>query len=278
LVYSKLERVTDVNEINHPSIREAMKWFNMVNLRIVYEADLPARSGLGTSSSFAVGLLNGFYALQGKRVDKHQLAKDAIHLERVLCSERGGIQDQIAVSCGGLNRISFDREDFYVDPIVMSIERKRLLKCSLMLFFTGFSRFSSDIQVAHQKNLEDKKNQLLEIKSLVKDAETILTGSGDLNEFGKLLDYAWKLKRSISDRISTNCIDYIYSTAIKAGAIGGKLLGAGGGGFFVFFVEHDKQKAVRKALAKFMEVPFDFENGGTRVLYFTPEAYLKNNN
>lgn len=275
LVYSKIERVTNVENVVHPMVREAMKFLDMHDLRITYEGDLPARTGLGTSSSFAVGVLNAFYCLKGKYVDKRKLADDAIYLERTLCNENGGVQDQIAASIGGLNRINFSSTGYTVDPIIISSERKHSLNRNLMLFFTGFSRFSSDIQTAHVKALKDKTSQLLEMKSLVYNAEQILTSKCDLVEFGKLLDYTWRLKRNITDKVSSDSIDSLYAKAIKAGAVGGKLLGAGGGGFLLLYVEHDRQQHLREALEGFMEVPFQFESGGTRVLYYVPEIYVK---
>ena len=275
LVYSKTERVTNVNDIVHPAIREAMKWMDMHDLRVTYEADLPARTGLGTSSSFAVGMLNAFYALKGKYADKRKLADDAIHLERVLCQENGGIQDQIAASFGGFNRINLDANGYQVSPVIISPERKQALNKNLMLFFTGFSRFSSDVQAAHQSALVDKTAQLLEMKSLVDDSEKILTGNGDLSDFGRLLDHTWRLKRGITNKISTNSIDSLYSLALDSGALGGKLLGAGGGGFLLFYVEDEYKNSVRKALSNLMEVPFNFENSGTNILYYAPETYTK---
>ena len=264
LSYARTERVKRVEDIEHPAIREAMKHLDMHEIRLTYEADLPARSGLGTSSSFAVGMLNAFYALKGKYADKRKLADDAIFLERVLCNESGGVQDQIAASFGGMNRINFNAEGYTVNPVIISPERKKLLNRNLMLFFTGFSRFSSDIQVAAEKNLKSKQNQLLEMLSLVDDAEKILTSKTDLEEFGRLLDYTWQLKRGITDKVSTDSIDAVYSRALQAGATGGKLLGAGGGGFLLFYVDPDKQENVRKALENLLYVPFEFENGGTR--------------
>lgn len=233
LSYAKTERVTDVESIEHPAIREAMKMLDMHEIRLTYEADLPARSGLGTSSSFAVGMLNAFYALKGKYADKRKLADDAIYLERVLCKESGGIQDQIAASFGGFNKISFNADGYTVSPVIISPERKLRLNDNLMLFFTGFSRFSSDIQVEAEKSLKSKEAQLLEMLQLVDEAEQVLTSKTDLTEFGKLLDYTWKLKRGITSKVSTDSIDAIYDKAIKAGATGGKLLGAGGGGFVI---------------------------------------------
>ena len=273
LSYSKTERVTSIDDIRHPAIREAMKYLDMHELRLTYEADLPARSGLGTSSSFAVGMLNAFYALKGKYADKKRLADDAIYLERVLCNEAGGVQDQIAASFGGLNRINFSAEGYSVNPIIISPDRKEQLNKNLMLFFTGFSRFSSDIQISTMNAIEDKKQQLLEMLNLVDEAERILTTKDNLNEFGRLLDYTWKLKRGITSQISTNSIDGLYHKAMQAGAIGGKLLGAGGGGFLLFYVEEDKRECLRQAMEHLLYVPFEFENAGTRVIHYTPESY-----
>lgn len=273
ITYSKIERTNTIEEIEHPAVREAIKYLNMHELRMVYEADLPARSGLGTSSSFAVGMLNAFYALKGKYADKMQLAKDAIYVERVLCNESGGVQDQIAASFGGLNRINFSSEGYNVHPIVIEAERKKKLNENLMLFFTGFSRFSSDIAKSQEKATRDKTTELKEMLGLVDDAEKVLTSKGDLNEFGRLLDYTWKLKRGITSDISNNSIDELYTRAIRAGAIGGKLLGAGGGGFLLFYVEKDKQFAVLKELKELLYVPFEFENVGTRVLYYKAENF-----
>lgn len=273
LSYAKTERVTDVESIEHPAIREAMKMLDMHEIRLTYEADLPARSGLGTSSSFAVGMLNAFYALKGKYADKRKLADDAIYLERVLCKESGGIQDQIAASFGGFNKISFNADGYTVSPVIISPERKLRLNDNLMLFFTGFSRFSSDIQVEAEKSFKSKEAQLLEMLQLVDEAEQVLTSKTDLTEFGKLLDYTWKLKRGITSKVSTDSIDAIYDKAIKAGATGGKLLGAGGGGFLLFYVETEKQKNVLEALNNLLYVPFEFETAGTQVIHYTPESY-----
>ena len=274
VTYGIIERTKNVEDIVHPSVREGMKYLNMHDLRIVYEADLPARSGLGTSSSFAVGMLNAFHALKGEYADKRQLATEAIYLERTLCKENGGVQDQIATSFGGFNRINFYDGGFSIHPIVISKMRKQELNSNLMLFFTGFSRYSGEIAQSQEKEIKNKIAQLKEILALVDEAEKILTSGTDLSEFGKLLDYTWKLKRGISNKISTNLIDEIYRKAINAGAIGGKLLGAGGGGFFVFYVEKDKQISVQQALKDLLFVPFTFENTGTRVLYYQSEESL----
>ncbi len=274
LTYSKEEKVNSIDEIKHPAIRNAMQWLDMHKIRMTYEADLPARSGLGTSSSFAVGMLEAFYALKGKYADKRKLADDAIYLERTLCAEAGGIQDQIAASFGGFNRIDFNRVGYTVRPVIMNRERKEELNSHLMLFFTGFSRFSSDIQKTTEKSMKDKTSQLIEMYHLVDEAEKILTDKNiSLDEFGKLLDYTWKLKRGISGGISTDSIDEQYAKAINAGALGGKLLGAGGGGFLLFYVPLEKQSDVKNALKDQMYVPFKFENDGTKIIYYSAEDY-----
>jgi len=273
LTYSRTEYVNGVDEIQHPLIREAMRLLDIREIRLMYDADLPARTGLGTSSSFAVGLLNAFYALKGKRVDSKRLADEAIYLERVRCREAGGIQDQIAAAYGGMNRIDMDRNGYRVRPMVLSNQRKDELNDSLMLFFTGFTRFSSEIQQKTEASLEEKTAQLLEMKGLVDDAESILISKAELGEFGRLMDYSWKLKRGLSAGISTSAIDEVYETAMKAGARGGKLLGAGGGGFLLFFVEPERQPAVREALRELLYVPFRFETGGPQVVHYTAEDY-----
>jgi D-glycero-alpha-D-manno-heptose-7-phosphate kinase len=272
--YSKTERVSCVDEIQHPAIRNAMKMLDMHEIRLTYEADLPARSGLGTSSSFAVGMLNAFYALKGKYADKKKLADEAIHLERVLCNEAGGWQDQIAASYGGFNRINFSENGYDVLPIIISPKRKKQLNNNLMMFFTGFTRFSSDVQKANAVGKGDKTSQLKEMLCLVDEAEKVLTDDGsDINEFGRLLDHTWKLKRQTGAAVSTDSIDGLYAKGIAAGALGGKLLGAGGGGFLVFYVEPQYQEAVKAAMADLLYIPFEFENGGTRVIHYTPENY-----
>ena len=276
VTYSREEKINNLSEMQHPAIRNAMEWLDMHDIRLTYKSDLPARSGLGTSSSFAVGMLSAFYALKGQYADKRKLADNAIYLERTLCKEAGGIQDQIAASFGGMNRINFSADGYTVHPVIINPERKKLLNEHLMLFFTGFSRFSSDIQKGTEKSMKDKTQQLLEMYKLVDDAEKILTDKNtSLDEFGKLLDYTWQLKRGISSGISTDSIDEQYERAKKAGALGGKLLGAGGGGFLLFYVPKDKQADVKKALAGQMYVPFSFENDGTKVIHYSPETYVE---
>ena len=274
LSYSKIERVTDIEDIEHPAVRNAMKMLNMHEIRLTYEADLPARSGLGTSSAFAVGMLNAFYALKGKYADKRRLADDAIYLERVLCNEAGGWQDQIAASFGGFNRISFNANGYDVRPVIISPERKRQLNDNLLMFFTGFTRFSSDLQKANANPNADQTSRLKAMLSLVDDAERILTDKqSNLNDFGRLLDTTWKLKRGTGNAVSTADIDILYDKGMRAGALGGKLLGAGGGGFLLFYAEPEYHQAVKEAMKDLLYVPFKFEEGGTRVIHYSPETY-----
>lgn len=276
IIYSKIERVQHTDEIMHPAVRNAMKMKDMHELRLSYDADLPARSGLGTSSSFAVGMLNAFSALKGKKLSKRQLADEAIYLERVLCNESGGIQDQIAAAFGGLNLISFGADGYEVRPVDISKDRKDELNDRLMLFFTGFSRFSSDIQQGTVKALKDKYAELKEMTELTFEAERLLRNEdAKLNEFGRMLDHTWKLKRGISNGISTGSIDDMYAAGIKAGALGGKLLGAGGGGFLLFYAEPDRQEAVREAMKELLYIPFRFEQEGTAIVHDEQESFEK---
>lgn len=274
LTYSRSERVSNIEDIQHPAIRNAMKMLDMHEIRLTYEADLPARSGLGTSSSFAVGMLNAFYALKGKYADKKTLADEAIYLERVLCDEAGGWQDQIAAAFGGFNRINFSTDGYEVLPVIISPERKKQLNSNLMMFFTGFTRFSSDVQKVNGLSKKDKIAHLKEMYALVDEAEKILVSkNADLDDFGRLLDTTWKLKCQTGAAVSTNNIDVLYEKGMDAGALGGKLLGAGGGGFLVFYVQPEKQDTVRKAMKDLVYIPFEFENSGTRVIHYTPENY-----
>ena len=275
LSYSKTERVTNIEDIEHPAIRNAMKMLDMHEIRLTYEADLPARSGLGTSSSFAVGMLNAFYALKGKYADKKKLADEAIYLERVLCNETGGWQDQIAASYGNFNRINFNKDGYEVVPVIISLERKKQLNNNLMMFFTGFTRFSSNVQKLNNEiSFEEKKKQLQKMKEMVDEAEEILCNKNkNLDDFGRLLDRSWKLKKQTGKGVSTSEIDKLYERGIRAGALGGKLLGAGGGGFLVFYVQPEKQETVMNAMKDLMYIPFEFENNGTTIIHYTPETY-----
>lgn len=274
LVHNRFERVSNLDNIEHPLIRECMRLHDIHEIRLTYEGDLPARTGLGTSSTFAVGMLNAFCALKGKMMSHRKLAEEAIHVERNILQEHGGWQDQIAAAYGGLNRIDFHDNDFSVHPIIIHPNRKQELDENLLLFYTGVQRFSSDIQADTFAKPVDKSRQLLDMLALVDEAEKILTDKNtSLNEFGKLLDSTWKLKRGTGSKVSNGSIDELYDMAINAGALGGKLLGAGGGGFLLFYCEKEKQPALIKALDKLMIVPFKFENDGAQVLYYAPTEY-----
>ena len=274
LVHNRFERVNNLEDIEHPLIRECMRLHDIHEIRLTYEGDFPARTGLGTSSTFAVGMLNAFCALKGKMMSHRALAEEAIHVERDILQEHGGWQDQIAAAYGGLNRIDFHNNDFSVHPIIIHPERKRELDENLLLFYTGIQRFSSEIQADTFARPVDKVKRLLDMLALVDEAEKILTDKNvSLNEFGKLLDITWKLKRGTGSKVSNGSIDELYDIAIKAGALGGKLLGAGGGGFLLFYCEKEKQPTLIKALDRLMIVPFNFENDGAQVLYYAPTEY-----
>lgn len=267
LTYSKIERFDSPDELSHPLVREAMKYLHESKLQISYDADLPARTGIGSSSSFAVGLLNSIHTLRGRYTDKKQLAGEAILLERELCREHGGIQDQIAAAYGGFNRIDFDKNGFSVTPVEVSEERLCELNSRLMLFFSGQSRFSTEAAKEQTKNLPDNTETLHKMKALVAEGEKILTSSQPLDGFGELLDVSWKMKTTLASNIATDEINSFYETAVKNGAIGGKLLGAGGGGFMLLYVPEKSQSKVRTALEKYMYVPFRFEQEGSKILY-----------
>lgn len=267
LSYARIERVNSVDEIQHPAIRNAMKWLGLEKIALNYDADLPSKTGLGTSSSFSVGMLNAFYTMLGIEKTKRELADDAIHLERVLCAEEGGIQDQIAAAFGGFNRIDFGAHGYTVTPVGISDERKEMLNGNLMMFFTGLSRFSFEIQQSTKTAMDSKTAELLEMLGMVDIAEKILIDpSANLDDFGRLLNETWLLKRSISKKISSDYIDECYAKAIRAGALGGKLLGAGGGGCLLFYVTEEKRQSVRNALSDMHEIKFRFENEGTQII------------
>ena len=243
--YSIVETVKEIDELHHPSVRECLRYMNINNVSISHDGDLPARAGLATSSAFTVGLLNGLHALKGEYIDQLSLAKEAIYIEQDLIKENVGVQDQLAVSCGGFYRIYFTADGYDVRPVIISPERKTLLNNNLMLFFTGIVRTASEIAEEQIKGTKNKLNELHEMSEMVQTGEEILSSNTDINEFGMLLDHTWKLKRSLSSRITTDDIDAVYMKAIKEGATGGKLLGAGGGGFLLLYVEQiNKIKSV----------------------------------
>lgn len=274
LTYSKVEKVKSIEEIQHPLVRESMKFQDMRDLHISYDGDLPARSGLGSSSAFANALLLAFHGLKGQYISKELLAEEAIYVERILCQEAGGWQDQVATGVGGLNRIEFRGDGFSVKPIIISAERKKILNDNLMLFFTGFTRFSSEISQEQARTAKEKTRDLLQILEYVEDAEKILVNrKGNLDDFGRLLHETWQVKRSLTAQISSSHLDEIYEKALASGALGGKLLGAGGGGYFLFYVPQEKQAEVKVALSDLLYVPFTFEQEGAKILYFRPEEY-----
>lgn len=265
--YSKIERFNSPDELSHPLVREVLKYMDIDRIQIAYDADLPARSGIGSSSSFAVGLLNELHLLKDEKLSKMELAKEAIYLERVLCNEAGGVQDQLAVAFGGLNKITFDADGYKILPIEISHKKKREFNDNLMLVFTGFSHFSGEVSQTQQNNIPHKLSELHEMKSLVAEGEKILVSGNDLEEFGRLLDYTWQLKRTLSDRITTREIDDIYDSAIKAGATGGKILGAGSGGFMLLYVPRERRENVAKLFDPSRIIPFEFEDDGTKLIY-----------
>jgi len=274
IVYSKREAVKNISEIQHPSVRECLSFMKLDReVEIHHDGDLPARTGLGSSSSFTVGLLNALNALKGKMITKRQLALDAIHVEQDRIKENVGSQDQTIVAFGGFNKIRFNKNhDIEVQPITLGAEKVQNFQKHLMLFFTGFSRTASEIAKEQINQTPNKKKELKTMHRMVDTAIDILNTNNDcFDEFGKLLDESWKLKRSLTNKISTSSIDDIYKTAIKAGALGGKLLGAGGGGFILFFVRPELQPKVKDALKKLLYVPFRFDVLGSQIIYYGPE-------
>lgn len=275
IVWSMIELIKDVSEIKHPAVRECLKFMKIKKgVEIHYDADLPSRTGLGSSSSFTVGLLNSLYSLKGKMISKAQLAKDAIYVEQKLLKENVGCQDQISVSFGGINLIEFSLNgDFNLYPVTISAERLKAFHDHLMLFFTGFSRTASEIAGGIISNMKRKKKELKTIHQMVYEAVKILNGNHDLKEFGKLLHENWKIKRELTDKISNPVIDEIYEVARKNGAYGGKLLGAGGGGFVLLLTPPDIKAKIRGKLNNFLEVPFRFDNAGSQIVLYQPTDF-----
>jgi D-glycero-alpha-D-manno-heptose-7-phosphate kinase len=273
IVYSKSELNNQIDEIVHPSVRESFRFMGIEEgLEIHHDGDLPARSGLGSSSSFTVGLLHALYALKGKIVSKKRLALDAIHVEQEMIKENVGSQDQVAVAFGGLNKITFSGEhDIEVHPIILSRSRTDAFQQHLMLFFTGFSRLASDIEGEKIKTLKKKKNDLSTMGQMVDEALSILGDEGSFLDFGKLLHETWRLKKNLSSQVSTPAIDDIYERALRCGATGGKLLGAGGGGFMLFVVEPEERKRLQEGLASLLHVPFRLEWSGSQIIYYYNE-------
>ena len=276
VVYSKIEVAMLPSEIEHPSVRAVLTWANInQGLEIHHDGDLPARSGLGSSSSFTVGLLHAIAAMNGRLVSKLELAKDAIHIEQNVISENVGSQDQIATALGGFNHIQFNKNGtFSVTPVVLSQARLEALQQHLMLFFSGVSRIASEVAASTINNMANKVTQLNRMSELaVEGLEILQSEKIPLLEFGKLLNEGWELKKQLSDSVSTELVDNLYSKALKSGAVGGKLLGAGGGGFLLLFVEPDKQEQVKRALESYVHVPFRFESSGSQIALYQPEGF-----
>lgn len=271
LSYSKIELFDQADEVKHPAVRECLRYMNLRGVSITHDGDLPARAGLGTSSSFTVGLLNAMHALRGEFVAPLPLAKEAIHVEQDMIHENVGVQDQLAAAIGGLNRIYFNADGYDYRPVILPPERREYLESSLMLFFTGIFRTASNIAGEQIKNTSKRLSELHTMSQMAEEGEKILTGNGKMDEFGHLLHEGWKLKRSLTDKITNSEIDLLYERALDAGALGGKLLGAGGGGFLLLYVNKENQEYVRRAMKGLLYVPFRMGQLGSRIIYSTPE-------
>ena len=270
IVYSKIEEVKDSKAVAHPAVKGVLEYLKLKEgIEVHHAGDLPARSGLGSSSSFTVGLLNAAYALKGVMLRKEQLAKEAIHVERDILKENVGVQDQIAAAYGGFNKISFKGDDeINVQPVTVKKERIKELEDHLMLFFTGISRIASKVAEKQIKNTPKKEKELIRMHQMVDEAVNILNGKNRISDFGELLHESWQIKRGLSDKISNARIDSIYQKAQRAGALGGKILGAGGGGFMLLFVPPKKQSKVRKELKDLLEVDFNFGREGSKIIHY----------
>lgn len=270
IAWSRIEEINDIDEIVHPSVRETLRFMQCdEGLSIHYNGDMPARAGMGSSSAFTVGLLHALYGLKGIQPDKKKLAEEAIHIEQNLIKENVGFQDQIAAAFGGFNKIEFLKDGgFTVTPVEISGERIEKLQDHMLLFFTGISRTASNVVSEQIKNIPNKTKELHIMRGMVDEALKIIKRDGDwLQDFGKLLNESWQLKRGLSSKISNEIIDEIYAKALKSGALGGKLLGAGGGGFLLIFAKPERHQKIKESLLKLIHIPFKFENQGTRIIY-----------
>lgn len=268
--YTKREEVKNIEEIEHPKVKESLKFLNIdKGIELVHTSDIPANSGMGSSSAFTVGFLHGLYALGGKTISRHKLALDAIHIEQDRTKENVGSQDQVAAAFGGFNRIEFKgNHDISVHPVAIKPDRLEELQGNLMLFFTGFSRIASDIAHEQIKNTPHKSEDLKKMCKMVNEATEILSDeSRSLDDFGRLLHEAWLVKKGLASKITNPAIDEIYNTGLASGALGGKLLGAGGGGCVLFYVKPELQLRVKEKLKDLVHTPFRFENGGSQVIY-----------
>jgi D-glycero-alpha-D-manno-heptose-7-phosphate kinase len=272
VVWSHVETVATIAEILHPAVREGLRLLEFddaTGVEIHHQADLPARAGMGSSSSFAVGLIKALTSLRGQMIGKHELALRAIHLEREVLHENVGSQDQVAAAYGGLNVIEFrPNGEIHVDPVTLPAARLDELQSHLVLFFTGTSRFASAVAADVVANIDARRSALLRMREMVDEGLAILTGTGDIEAFGRLLHEGWMLKRSLSSMVAGGVVDELYAKALKSGAIGGKLLGAGSTGFMCFFVPPQRRAGLLRALASYLHVPFAFESEGSRVIYY----------
>lgn len=272
IVWSHIETVSALHEILHPAVREGLKFLGFddsAGLEIHHQGDLPARSGMGSSSTFVVGLIKALTALQGSTIGAHDLMLKAIELEQRVLKEHVGSQDQVAAACGGLNIIRFCTSgEIIVEPVGVPDERLRALQSNLLLIYMGTNRLASQIAGDIIANLRAKNAALRAIRGMVDEAAAMLRGSGSLDEFGRLLHETWMLKRDLSALVTNPTIDRAYKTALAHGALGGKLLGAGGAGFMMFYVPPDRQPAVVDALTGYLHVPFQFENEGSTLMYY----------
>jgi D-glycero-alpha-D-manno-heptose-7-phosphate kinase len=274
VVYSKIEDCHTVDEIQHPAVRELLRYLNIDRgVEIHHDGDLPARSGMGTSSSFVVGLLHALYALEGRMPSKRQLAMESIYIEQEILRETVGSQDQVLGAYGGFNHITFPQNggEISVRPMTLPQERIQELNNHLMLFYTGIQRTASDIAESYVTNIASREQQLRLMVDMVDDGISILCNGQDITRFGELLHAAWQAKRGLGPRISNTYVDEIYAQATSAGAIGGKLLGAGGGGFMLIFAPPSKQPKVRERLNTLIHVPFKFESSGSQIIFYDQE-------
>lgn len=276
IVYGQQENVKNIDEIDHPSVRECMRYVKQNHgLEIHHDGDLPARSGLGSSSSFTVGFLHALYGLRGEIKNKQQLALDAIHVEQNMIKENVGSQDQTIAAFGGFNKIEFKgNHEITVHPLTIRKDALDNFQNHLMIFFTDLSRNASDIAAQQIKTIGQKEKELRLMHGMVDEGINIIKKGDNLNNFGKLLNEAWQIKRGLTNKISSSAIDKIYTTGLQAGAIGGKLLGAGGGGFMLFFAPPEKHKKIKEKLKKFLHVPFKMEHSGSQIIYYSPSALI----
>ena len=275
IVYSKVESVNRIDEIQHPSIRETLRHLNIKKgLEIHHDGDIPARSGMGSSSAFTVGLLKTIYALEGKVISKEEITREAIYVEQELIKENVGSQDQAFAAHGGFKLIEFSTSgDISVNPVIIKPDRLKILEKSLLLVFTGISRMASVAASDKIKNIPDSTDYLFKMKALVDDAYNVITSpSKNLNEFGELLNETWNLKKKLSNEVSNSQIEELYDMIIKNGGIGGKLCGAGGGGFMLFFVEPENKTKVIEALENYLHVPFHFDYDGSKIIVYNNQS------